>query len=56
MAGVRWTTYPTGTREDAEAFARKLQNQIGGRVVVAEYLGGIHAWAIDIYPPDRKEG
>lgn len=53
---VRWPTFVKGTREEAEAFARNLQDRIGGVVTVGkEKLEGIDAWEIFVGPPPRAE-
>lgn len=48
---VRWTVLPVGSREDAERYARNLQEILGGRVHVGRYLAGIDAWEVWVGPP-----
>lgn len=55
MMEVRWSTFPKGTKQDAERYADKLRDTIGGTIRVGDYLAGIGAWEIFVGPP-AKEG
>ena len=48
---VRWFSFPKGSRENAERYARSLQEHIGGEVTVGDYLAGIGGWELWVAPP-----